>query len=91
MPNPHQTPARIAAVLRELYVTAVITGIIERDAVEALQAADIEVCPTEQEAREMQPRRISPTPSSARTNGITTKKSSEPSSRSRKAGRKILP
>ena len=43
MPNPHQTPARIAAVLRELDVTAVITGIIERDAVEALQAADIEV------------------------------------------------
>ena len=40
MPNPHQTPARIAAVLRELDVTAVITGIIERDAVEALQAAD---------------------------------------------------
>ena len=39
MPNPHQTPARIAAVLRELDVTAVITGIIERDAVEALQAA----------------------------------------------------
>ena len=35
--------ARIAAVLRELDVTAVITGIIERDAVEALQAADIEV------------------------------------------------
>ena len=30
MPNPHQTPARIAAVLRELDVTAVITGIIER-------------------------------------------------------------
>ena len=43
MPNPHQTHARIAAVLRELDVTAVITGIIERDAVEALQAADIEV------------------------------------------------
>ena len=33
MPNPHQTPARIAAVLRELDVTAFITGIIERDAV----------------------------------------------------------
>ena len=43
MPNPHQSPARIAAVLRELDVTAVITGIIERDAVEALEAADIEV------------------------------------------------
>ena len=33
----------IIVVLRELDVTAVITGIIERDAVEALQAADIEV------------------------------------------------
>lgn len=42
MPNPHQAPARIAAVLRELDVTAVITGIIERDAVEALHAANIE-------------------------------------------------
>ena len=46
MPNPHQTPARIAAVLRELDgagFAVIITGIIERDAVEALQAADIEV------------------------------------------------
>ena len=48
MPNPHQSPARIAAVLRELDVTAVITGIIERDAVEALEAADIEVVANEE-------------------------------------------
>lgn len=43
MPNPHQTPARLASVLSELDVTAVIAGIIERDTVEALEAADIEV------------------------------------------------
>lgn len=47
MPNPHQAPARTAAVLRELDVTAVITGIIERDAAEALEAADIEVVANE--------------------------------------------
>lgn len=43
MPNPHQAPVRIAAMLRELDVTAVITGIVERDAVEALEASGIEV------------------------------------------------
>ena len=85
MPNPHQTPARIAAVLRELDVTAVITGIIERDAVEALQAADIEVVSNQAgSARDAAEAYLA-------HNGITTKKSSEPSSRSGKAGRKILP
>lgn len=43
MPNPRQSPGQLAAVLHELDVAALITGIIERDAGEALQAADIEV------------------------------------------------
>lgn len=43
MPNPHQTPARLAAVLRELDVNTLITGTIERDTVDALRAADIDV------------------------------------------------
>ena len=69
MPNPHQTPARIAAVLRELDVTAVITGIIERDAVEALQAADIEVVSNQAGSARDAARGVSrPHLSSARTN-----------------------
>lgn len=43
MPNPHQGARRLAPLLRELDVRVLITGIIEREAVEALQAADIEV------------------------------------------------
>lgn len=43
MPNPHREPAQLAAVLRELGVSALITGTIERNAVDALRAVDIEV------------------------------------------------
>lgn len=43
MPNPHQPAPQLASVLRELDVSVLITGTIERENAEALRAADIEV------------------------------------------------
>lgn len=43
MPNPHLSPARLATMLRDVDVSVLIVGSIERDAAEAMRAAGIEV------------------------------------------------